>query len=43
MKAQSLFLLGAVITGCGAPAGPKAPRVSIVYTNNVDGEIEPCG
>lgn len=34
----------ALLGGCGHPTEPVGPReFTIVYTNNVDGEIEPCG
>lgn len=37
-------LLTALAASCtSGPVGPKAPRLAIVYTNNVDGDIEPCG
>lgn len=27
----------------GAPTGDVADRIALVYSANVDGEIEPCG
>ncbi len=52
--ASAALLLFVVGCSCGEP-GPGEPptdpepafdsagRLTIVYTNNVDGEIEPCG
>lgn len=32
------------LLGCGdAPDGAIADRIALVYSANVDGEIEPCG
>lgn len=44
LREPRLALFAALAVACsGGPTGPQAPRVAIVYTNNVDGEIEPCG
>jgi hypothetical protein len=29
--------------GEASPPRERAPRVTVLYTHNVDGEIEPCG
>jgi hypothetical protein len=38
-------LVALAFTACGAPAVPVAPpgALTLAYTGNVDGEIEPCG
>ena len=43
----SATLAGAILAGClaGQPQAGRAEsaRVTLVYSHNVDGEIEPCG
>ena len=36
-------MIFALLLACsGGPTGP-VPQATLVYTGNVDGEIEPCG
>ena len=37
-----IFALGLLACSGGGPTGPL-PSATLVYTGNVDGEIEPCG
>jgi hypothetical protein len=33
----------AVALGCGSPETPAGGHGTLVYSGNVDGDIEPCG
>jgi hypothetical protein len=46
MRWRRRVVLAAVLAaGCGGGGQPSAPAgsVAIIYSGNVDGEIEPCG
>ncbi|HHM06134.1 MAG TPA: hypothetical protein ENJ19_10390 [Gammaproteobacteria bacterium] len=42
-RAVLALMMLAVIPGAVAKAGPTPPPITLIYSSNLDGELEPCG